>query len=821
MEQHPAGAPRTRRRRVWAVLATTAVIVSLGPLDRVAATDLWTAPILLSDPVDESSGAHLASSADGEDVAAVWSHFDGTQYRIEATASTDGGNTWTAPTALSAAGGDAFLAQVTSSADGQRRTAIWYRWNGANDVVQTSTTSDAGATWSAPVDVSSLGVQADGPQLTSSADGLDLVAAWYSSDGVELSVKSAVSADGGATWSAPSDRSLAGQSSSKPRVASSADGDTVVVVWTRGTHVSAVVQAAVSADGGSTWGPTTDLTVPGQPVGEADVASSTDGVTMAMAGRRWNGANWIALTSVSTDGGATWSSSTNLSALGGSALGVRIGASADGTGQTVVWQRGDGTHWIAQASTSADGGATWSSPIDLSATDSDASGQQVAVASDGTSLLVTWSRDGETIQVSLSSDAGVTWSSPVDLSTSGTASGPDVVLSEDATVAAVVWQESDNPVRVAAFVRTTVPGAPTDLVVTAGDGVLSVAFTPGSDGGEAVDSYEWSIDGGATWTSPAPATTVSPIRIDGLTNGTTYAVQVRGHNAIGSGAPSVTVDGTPVRPSGGSHGSTAAPTTTSTTTTTTMPPGDDAGTPPGTGTGVGAGGSSPTAFYFGADGVPVGVALPSAAATFAAASAVGPDASVAVTADGVVFTTDAADHFGSIPSALVLNRPVVNIAPRYLASLTADGVSAWATSGYWLVAADGGVFAFGDARFHGSTAAIDLNAPVVGIAATPSGRGYWLVAGDGGVFNFGDAVFYGSTGDEVLNEPVVSMIPTPTGRGYWLVARDGGVFTFGDAGFHGAGTSTGSAYMGGAATPSGPGYWLVTAAATFLRFGPA
>ena len=34
--------------------------------------------------------------------------------------------------------------------------------------------------------------------------------------------------------------------------------------------------------------------------------------------------------------------------------------------------------------------------------------------------------------------------------------------------------------------------------------------------------------------------------------------------------------------------------------------------------------------------------------------------------------------------------------------------------------------------------------PIVGMAATPDGRGYWLVAADGGVFTFGDAQFYGS-----------------------------------------------------------------------------
>jgi hypothetical protein len=37
-----------------------------------------------------------------------------------------------------------------------------------------------------------------------------------------------------------------------------------------------------------------------------------------------------------------------------------------------------------------------------------------------------------------------------------------------------------------------------------------------------------------------------------------------------------------------------------------------------------------------------------------------------------------------------------------------------------------------------------LNKPVVGIAATPDGKGYWEVASDGGIFAFGDARYYGS-----------------------------------------------------------------------------
>ena len=165
-----------------------------------------------------------------------------------------------------------------------------------------------------------------------------------------------------------------------------------------------------------------------------------------------------------------------------------------------------------------------------------------------------------------------------------------------------------------------------------------------------------------------------------------------------------------------------------------------------------------------------------------------------VASDGGVFSFGDARFYGSTGS-ITLNRPVVGMAP------TPDG------RGYWLVASDGGVFSFGNARFYGSTGSITLNRPVVGIASTPDGRGYWLVASDGGIFSYGDARFDGSTGNIALNKPVVGMAATPDGRGYWLVASDGGIFSFGDARFFG---STGAITLnrpvvGMAAAPGRPG----------------
>ena len=166
--------------------------------------------------------------------------------------------------------------------------------------------------------------------------------------------------------------------------------------------------------------------------------------------------------------------------------------------------------------------------------------------------------------------------------------------------------------------------------------------------------------------------------------------------------------------------------------------------------------------------------------------------------DGGVFAYGDAGFYGSTGN-IHLNQPIVGMAA------TPSG------KGYWFVASDGGVFAYGDAQFYGSMGARPLNQPIVGMAATPTGKGYWLVAADGGIFAFGDARFYGSTGNIHLNQPIVGMTATSTGKGYWFVASDGGVFSYGDAVFHGStgGIRLNEPVTGMLAAPGDKGYWLV------------
>jgi len=189
-----------------------------------------------------------------------------------------------------------------------------------------------------------------------------------------------------------------------------------------------------------------------------------------------------------------------------------------------------------------------------------------------------------------------------------------------------------------------------------------------------------------------------------------------------------------------------------------------------------------------------------------------------VGSDGGIFTFGSSQFYGSTGS-LQLQRPVVGI------SLTRD------RGGYWMVASDGGVFAYGDAGFVGSIPGIGLHpagsgspdslaAPIAGMVPSHDGGGYFMVASDGGVFAFGDAHFAGSCpGIGGCSGSAVDVMPDASGNGYWIVTNTGNVYAFGDAAYYGGpghGTVTSAV-----ATPDGKGYWVLLSDGEVFAYGSA
>jgi hypothetical protein len=191
-----------------------------------------------------------------------------------------------------------------------------------------------------------------------------------------------------------------------------------------------------------------------------------------------------------------------------------------------------------------------------------------------------------------------------------------------------------------------------------------------------------------------------------------------------------------------------------------------------------------------------------------------------VGSDGGIFAFGAAQFYGST-GATTLQRPVVGITP------TADD------GGYWLVASDGGIFSFGNAGFYGSIPGLGLapagstdpkrlNAPIVGMVPSGDGAGYFMVASDGGVFAFGDAKFEGSCpGIGGCSGAAVAVMPDASGNGYWLVTATGHVYAFGDAVNYGMPGPQAVPVTAAVRTKDGAGYWLLFANGVVAPYGDA
>ncbi len=199
-----------------------------------------------------------------------------------------------------------------------------------------------------------------------------------------------------------------------------------------------------------------------------------------------------------------------------------------------------------------------------------------------------------------------------------------------------------------------------------------------------------------------------------------------------------------------------------------------------------------------------------------------------VGADGGVFAFDEPFYgsgYSSSPNAC-------SFSPQPPSSLSgADGCDAVAPvpdgSGYWLVNAYRSATGFGKASLGSGSGCTSLNGASgrwVGVAASTTGGGYWLAASNGGVMGCGDMPGpFGGTASLSLDAPIVSMAPTPDRVGYWLVGADGGVFAFGDAGYFGSmgGHPLNAPIVGISSTSDGLGYWLVASDGGIFAFGDA
>jgi hypothetical protein len=274
-------------------------------------------------------------------------------------------------------------------------------------------------------------------------------------------------------------------------------------------------------------------TTPSAPMVTLTPLNQSIRVTYSLSG---DGGSPVSAIEYSVDGGSTWSDAGSLTSpftisglTNGTAYAVRVRADnivGSGTASTVASTTPrtlpDAPTAVTAASNAAAVDVSWVAPVGTGgsaitgyiasayAVSNGTTAAATCVTTTATSCSITGLTNETTYYVSVVAQ---------NIVGSGVASSPRVVVTPRAR-----------------------PLAPTITSVTKGNAFLTVNFTAGAAVSPAVAGFEYQLNGGA-WI--ATGTTTSPITISPLTNGTSYAILVRGVNAAGSGAVSNSVSATP------------------------------------------------------------------------------------------------------------------------------------------------------------------------------------------------------------------------------------------------------------------------------------
>ena len=300
------------------------------------------APVDLSAAGQSAGDPQITTAPDGA-ATAVWSRSDGSDSIIQSATRPPGGSFGT-PVDLSAAGQDALEPQITTAPDGTA-TAVWQRPNGGDDIIQAATRPPGGS-FGTPVDLSAAGQDALEPQITTAPDGT-ATAVWYRSNGSNLIIQAATRPPGG-SFGTPVDLSEVGQNAFNPQITTAPDG-TATAVWYRFNGSIFIIQAATRPPGGS-FGTPVDLSEVGQNAFNSQITTAPDGTATAVW-FRFNGSNTIIQAATRPPGGS-FGTPVDLSAAGKSAGDPQIATAADGTA-TAVWRRSDGSNDIIQSISTA------------------------------------------------------------------------------------------------------------------------------------------------------------------------------------------------------------------------------------------------------------------------------------------------------------------------------------------------------------------------------------------------------------------------------------------------------------------------------------
>ncbi|KPK33591.1 MAG: hypothetical protein AMS24_00495 [Chlamydiae bacterium SM23_39] len=219
----------------------------------------WSTPTGISAVGKDADQAQITINEQTNTAICVWRLRDGSDYIVQSSYSTDGGQNWSTPTGISAVWQWLGMQQIAMNEQTNRAICVWAHYNGSDSIIQSSYSSDGGQNWSTPIDVSAASLDADQSQITINEQTNRAICVWYRYDGSYYIIQSAYSTDGGQNWSTPIDVSQIGADSKEPKIGIDPQTNMAICVWTRYDVGYNIVRSAYSTDGGQNWSTPMDV----------------------------------------------------------------------------------------------------------------------------------------------------------------------------------------------------------------------------------------------------------------------------------------------------------------------------------------------------------------------------------------------------------------------------------------------------------------------------------------------------------------------------------------------------------------------------------
>jgi len=388
---------------------------------------------------DFSFTPQTAADSSGN-IFVVWEDDASNNNNILFSRSSDGGATFSTPKVISNSTRFPFDPRIAvDSHDGIN--IVWNDDGPGNLDILFARSTDGGTTFSSPVNISHDSDSSSSPQIATDSTG-NIFVTWESDSGV-LGILFSRSVDGGVTFSAPVMISTNTSGSMAPQMAVDPAGN-VNLVWEDDIASSSDISFSRSQDHGQTFSTPKSLS---HNVGNSNSAQISVDLTgnVNVVWENDSPGNFDVFFTRSTDGGQNFSALSNLSHNPGSASSAQLATDLGGN-INVVWvdNAPPSSSTDIYFTRSADGGASFSAPINVSNNSGFSTDPSLALDPAG-NPNVAWqdtTPGNREIFFSRSTDSGVTFSTPQNLSNSAGSSTVTEIVADKNGSLNVVWQDN-------------------------------------------------------------------------------------------------------------------------------------------------------------------------------------------------------------------------------------------------------------------------------------------------------------------------------------------------------------------------------------------